>query len=302
MDMHEIPLPPQRELRGGRDYPIWPYLKWGHASRCAGKLHADFSMWRGSLGEETRAEFSPDRREVTFYASIRSEPPTFEWSLVFGDAIHNYRSALDSLAWSMAHMDGNRPDHQDEKRIYFPLTRSVSEFNKLAKTSLRSVPGFILERLQSVQPYHGGHPNKAIGAILHDLDIADKHRSSIELVGVAADKTTYGVAYRYEDLSNKPDPGTEDYEWLGDEGPVHDGQPIARMRFQAPVETAEVYNLPLVLAIDHGGERRDALALLGLIDRQLAVTFRRVERGFLPDDAEFLGMSATELDDEAPAG
>jgi hypothetical protein len=300
--MDEASFPPQRELRAGRDFPLWPHLKFNHARRHANKLHDDFSLWRSSLGEETRTEYSADRRVATFYASIRNAPPTDEWSLTFGDAIHNFRSALDSLAWSLAHLDGNRPERRDEQRIYFPLCQTLSAFEKEATTTLRSMPDFALQRLESVQPYHGGPPESAISRILHELDIRDKHRSSIELASVAADKTTYGIVHRYRDRDYAPDSESEPYEWLGDEGPVRDGQPIARQRFAKPVEMAEILSLPLVLLISHNGTKYDAFHLLTLIERQLSATFHRIELGFLPDDAELLNPGGTDADEFPPVG
>ena len=284
---------PQRELRFGRDYPVWPYLKWGHALRLHQKLANDFSLWRGSLATETRTEYSEDRRVATFYAAIRNPPPTYEWSLALGDIVHNYRSALDALAWSMAHLDGSTPDPQDEKQIYFPLTRTRGEFDKLARGRLKSVPAFVLERLESVQPYHGGQPENAIGVILHDLDIEDKHRASIELSTIAADRTTYQQMWRYEDPNVMPDPETVEYEWLAGDGPVTDGDPVAVLRFAKRVAEAEIIELPLVLRVEHAGRYHDLFAILQMIEHQVGATFRRIERGFLPDDDQQPGMSAS---------
>ncbi|MEV5068714.1 hypothetical protein MRBLMI12_000265 [Microbacterium sp. LMI12-1-1.1] len=286
------PIPPQRELRAGRDYPVWPYLKWGHAVRMHQRLANDYNLWRGSLAAETRAEYSADRRTVTFFATIANQPPTYEWSLSFGDIVHNYRSALDSLAWSMAHLDGKRPHPRHEKRIYFPLTRSRTEFDKLASTSLSSVPEDVLDRMQSVQPYHGARVNDAIGLTLHDLDIQDKHRSAIEMRAVAADKTSYALKVSYETKADGVDDGCEP-EWIAPDRTIQDGDPVAVMRFSRPVRLAEIEELPLVLMVEDKGQRRDVWNLLALIDRQVGATFRRVERGFLKDDAEYFGMSAS---------
>lgn len=279
-----------RELRAGRDYPVWPFLKWGHAVRIHQRFVADYNLWRGSLASETRTEYSPDRRTATFYATIAHEPPLYDWSLVFGDAIHNYRSALDALAWSMAHLDGNAPDPRHEKRIYFPLTRSEEEFADLANTSLSSVPAFALRRIRSVQPFHGRSTEDAIGLLLHALDIQDKHRSAIEMRAVAADQTHYVLKVSYEEPTDTDDATFVAPQWVAPKRTVRDGDVVAVAEFNRPVRFAEIEDLPLVLLVEHSGQRFDALSSLELIDQQVGATFRRVERGFLPDDAEYFGV------------
>lgn len=277
-----------RNLKAGRDYPLWPYLKWGHALRHANALVHDYNMWRGSLGVETRPEFSDDRRVVTFHAALATSPPAHEWSLAFGDAIHNYRSALDALAWAMANLDGKHPDPQHEKHIYFPMKRTLEAFEKEASTRLSSVPGFILERMARVQPYHvkaGVEVEDGVALILHDLDIADKHKAAIEAQAVAVDKMSYGIIYRPVDWDGWVE--TEENtspEWIAPEGPIRDGDPIVRWTFPAPVEEAEIEELPLQLTVHHRNKSYDMFELLQMFDQHVAQTFAVIETGRFRSD------------------
>lgn len=283
---HDVPVSEvERELRAGRDYPIWPYLKWGHALRLHEKLRHDYQMWRASLASETRAEFSDDRHTVTFYAAIANEPPLYEWSLAFGDIMHNYRSALDALAWAMANLDDKRPHPRDERNIYFPITKSRAEFDKLAKSRLASVPDVVLSRMQSVQPYHGGAPELAIGVLLHNLDIQDKHHSAVEARVIAADKTSYSTLLKFEDDIS---PSAMDFEpeWVAPDRQIQDGDKIIVCRFGQPVHEAEITDLPLVLTVDQGGQRHDLFELLQMIEHQIGMTFRVIETGHLPESEE----------------
>lgn len=242
-------------------------------------------MWRASLGAETRAEYSDDSRVVTFYAVLATSAPAHEWSLTFGDIIHNYRSALDALAWSMANLDGNGPDPQYEKQVYFPMKRTFEAFEKESRTKLSSVPDFILGRMERVQPYHvqpGQAVEDGIALILHDLDIADKHKAALETQAVVADKTTYGIAYRPLDRDGWVETAESTFpEWIAPDRAVRDGDPIVRWNFPAPVKEAEIQELPLRLTVHHGGKRHDAFELLGLIDQQVADTFAVIETGKL---------------------
>lgn len=271
-----------RQLRAGHDYPIWAKLKWAHAQRLHSRLLNDYEIWRASLVTETRAEYSSDRRTVTLYATIANEPPLYEWSLAFGDVIHNYRSALDALAWGMAHLDDRQPRPQDANHIYFPLTNSRTAFNKLAEKRLSSVPEFVLNRIQSVQPYHGGSPEMGIGKWLHALDIQDKHRSAIEIRAVAAAETHYMIQTHYDDSMDSSVVNFED-EWVAPDGTVQDGDKIVILKYSQPVREVEIPRLPLELQVDYQDETTDVFKLLHVIDIQVGVTFQIIETGILPD-------------------
>lgn len=239
-------------------------------------------LWRGSLGVETRAEYSEDRCVVTFYAVLTTAPPAYEWSLAFGDAIHNYRSALDALAWAMATLDGNAPSKQYEKQIYFPMKQTFEAFEKEARTKLSSVPRFILERMARVQPYHvkpGEAVEDGIALVLHDLDIADKHKAAIEAHAVALDKTSYSLMCRVMDPDGEFDLTASSAEWIAPTRALRDGDPVVRWTFPAPVEEVEIAELPLRLIVRHGGKDHDVFELLQMIDSQVGQTFRVIDTG-----------------------
>lgn len=275
----------ERELKAGRDYGLWPFLKWGHAHRNHQRLLDDFRMWRASLGEESRANYSDDHRVVTFNAKVATAAPTYEWSLAFGDTVHNYRSALDALAWEMAHLDGAAPDPKDARQIYFPAMRTREAFDRVAAAQLRTVPSFVIERMRRIQPYHHA-PNQqiddGIGLVLNLLDNQDKHRSALEMRAVAADNTHYRMSYRPRVPADWPD-GDDGAvsEWIAPDRPIADDDPILRWTFPEPVDDAQIGELPMQLMVEMDSRRDDAFELLALIDRQVAQTFAVVETGLL---------------------
>src|SRR5262249_22828213 len=67
---------------------------------------------------------------------IRHEIPQ-ELSLIVGDLLHNARSALDllvtSVAWDFASESGSQLTPADERKLFFPVTRTESDFDKAAK-------------------------------------------------------------------------------------------------------------------------------------------------------------------------
>lgn len=98
-----------RYIIPGEDIANTPMLKLVRANRQAGTLWQEFNAWLTSVSPQTRAEFSDGGRQVLLRASLPSEPPTDEWALQYADAIHNFRAALDGLAWEVAHLDGAKP-------------------------------------------------------------------------------------------------------------------------------------------------------------------------------------------------
>lgn len=239
-------------------------------------------MWRASLGAETTAHYSEDRRTVTFFASLSSSPPVHEWSLAFGDVIHNYRSALDALAWAMAHLDGNKPSSSVAHKIYFPMKKTPESFWATANSTLKSVPRDVIERMEMVQPYHvlpGQRVEDGIALVLNQLDIDDKHKAALTVRTIAADRTSYSIVWRPQDRNAPETPGSSTPEWVADERPLRDGDPVVRWTFDNPVEYAEITELPLRLRTFSDSTGGDVFELLRLIDQQVAETFAVVETG-----------------------
>ena len=93
-------------------------------------------------------------------------------SLVTGDAIHNLRSALDLLAVELV-----EAAKANAENVYFPFAADANGLQVMIKQRHIDRAGpKVVDIIQSLKPYHGGnYPLRAI----HDLDIADKHRSLI---------------------------------------------------------------------------------------------------------------------------
>lgn|GEM_PF-3236227 len=98
-----------------------------------------------------------------------------------GDCIHNLRSALDHLAYNLVLASGVKPDNQ----VTFPVCHTETVRNKCTgaeEPSLKiDVRDDIREWIDSVQPYKGTTTGKRL-AVLHDLDIIDKHRAQLVTV------------------------------------------------------------------------------------------------------------------------
>lgn len=274
-----------RQLEPGRDFSPRPLQKLIRARILTEELLVDLNDYRQSLGTETVSKYSEDRREVTFYSRIRHEPPLDRWALTFGDIVHNYRAALDGLAWELAKLDGGVP--AEPHRLYFPIFQEQSKWERASTTTLSSIPPDILDRLERVQPYHADPVELGIGVTLHRLDIEDKHRSDLRLELRPMDKVSYAMRCKYVG----PVPVTElgdQAEWLAPAITIADNMPIVRVRSRLQFEEAGIDKLPLVLRIIDEGRDEPALEILRLADRQVAATFEIACTGALGPEGRWL--------------
>jgi hypothetical protein len=118
-------------------------------------------------------------------------PPAIPDSFVgvLGDCLHNLRSSLDHLACQLARLQGD-----DFDRASFPVHKHRYNIGKNGskKPCLDiNIRSDIRKRLNRIQPYQGTPIGRRL-ALLHDLDIRDKHRAMI-VVAAAARGTTMRV-------------------------------------------------------------------------------------------------------------
>lgn len=133
---------------------------------------------------------------------IRHEIPE-ELSLIAGDSLHNARSALDllvtSAAWNFASESGSQLTPVDERKLFFPVTRTESDFDKAAKKIEPYISGETMTRIRMMQPWSVTAARLAQGDDdvtadevdlftwldpvwrLHLLDNLDKHREVLAL-------------------------------------------------------------------------------------------------------------------------
>jgi hypothetical protein len=143
----------------------------------------------------------PTLAEYILWTEVREEPPA-EWSPIIGDIVHNWRSALDHLAYQLVIRNGRTPSNRTQFPIFSksPLDASIYSKAKDAKDALerwnRQVRGMhpndvaVIERLQ---PYNGGHgPDIHPLLALNQLSNWDKHRE-YQLTGQTIQGTAFNV-------------------------------------------------------------------------------------------------------------
>lgn len=97
-----------------------------------------------------------------------------ELSLDLSEVVHHIRSAMDSMAWQLAHSAGGSP--ANPTKVYFPAAKTPDAWEN-AKSNLAGVHPELLERIREHQPYT--RAAKADGwptAVVSALSNSDKHR------------------------------------------------------------------------------------------------------------------------------
>ena len=157
-----------------------------------------------------------------------------EWSPIIGDIVHNWRSALDHLAYQLVIKNGKTPCIRTQFPIFFksPFDTSLYSKAKDAKKALeswnRQVNGMHpndVEVIKRLQPYNGGHGADSHPLFtLSQLSNWDKHRE-YQLTG----QTLQGTAFNVREWRNCK-------WWTLYESPIgtfEDGTVVARYAFTA---------------------------------------------------------------------
>jgi hypothetical protein len=103
-------------------------------------------------------------------------PP--EWSLILGDALVNFRGALDHLAWELVRR-GKTPNPTQPKNVAFPICDGGRQaFLSACGKELPGVARHYCTPIHKVQPYivRPKAPKQAPLAVLRDLCNLDKHQ------------------------------------------------------------------------------------------------------------------------------
>jgi hypothetical protein len=109
-------------------------------------------------------------------------------SLIIGETIHNLRSALDNLAYSIACQKLDPP--KSPHKIYFPIFNNKEEFIKRTKDVFNEMPEKAVEIITLYQPFSSAENIARLGKAEHPFSIlqllsnSDKHRTPKILLAI----------------------------------------------------------------------------------------------------------------------
>jgi hypothetical protein len=136
-------------------------------------FYAAFDAFRRENPLQIDRKTDPQTRDVTYYlAHVPETPP--ELPLIAGDALHNFRSTLDHLAWKLVEAAGKLPT----VKTGFPIFDSEADYRSRSPKKVEGMRAITKERIDNLRPYKGGYNDLWI---LHRLDIIDKHRLLLTL-------------------------------------------------------------------------------------------------------------------------
>lgn len=107
---------------------------------------------------------------------VREEPP-LRLSAIIGDVVHNFRSALDLIAWQLALMKSKAATRANKTSISFPITQAPTAFKAHSAVCFFTSPAAAV--LEGLQPYNAAdsHDPRWFLGPLSVLSNADKHRA-----------------------------------------------------------------------------------------------------------------------------
>lgn len=100
-------------------------------------------------------------------------PP--EWIGILGDCLHNLRSSLDVLLWTLIEHFGTGHEPRAAQLI-FPVCKTESEWREAEKLLADLLPVKVLQQINLLQPYLMSPPEHHFLSILSKLDNTAKHR------------------------------------------------------------------------------------------------------------------------------
>jgi hypothetical protein len=150
---------------------------WAKFHRAGTHLDALEHEFRRAIGEPHET-FAVEREIKDRHVVIRiTHIPQFrDAGMLLGDAVGNYRAALDHLVWDLVQL-GSKPKlgREEATKVQFPMARSFASF---AAQRQQRAPGVGDEQwaiIREYQPYKRGHRGHAM-LWLRRLSDTDKHR------------------------------------------------------------------------------------------------------------------------------
>jgi hypothetical protein len=191
---------------------------WQHLDQLNGQMRTFFD----AKPVEFLVAPAPDEdRWYVVYARVRRPIPE-QMSLIFGDAVHNLRSALDHLAYQLAAI-GTGPTRQTK----WPVFDDEAKFSATGTSYLDGMREQHRTRVTDLQPFKDPDGLRWL-SLLHGLDIADKHH----VLGRGVTAPTRA------DLTVTP--GLVEVLAQGSRVEVEDGTEVLRFRVADTTATPEV--------------------------------------------------------------
>ncbi len=113
--------------------------------------------------------------------------PPISFSTRLGDSIHNYRCALDHVAWQLA-SHGTKPPRSlsdgEQRRIQFPIYEDETTFDDQIGRRLPGVAASVVSFIKQRHQFVAGRASNNALTTLANLSNDDKHRTLHAVTGI----------------------------------------------------------------------------------------------------------------------
>ncbi len=165
-------------------------LKLHRAQEHLETLHSAVQAFHWRDAYDARVELDAQANELVVIAIVREQPPA-DWGPLFGDLIHNLRSALDHLAIALvlSHTPTANP-----RTNAFPIFERDPDAPRASKRNkdtwkqlVKGMSGEQIAAVKEVQPFNTPITQGCVNTLtaISKLSNTDKHRGLIPIGGVA---------------------------------------------------------------------------------------------------------------------
>lgn len=155
------------------------------------------------------------------------EPVPDDWRFMVGDVLHNLRSTLDNIIWSLA-VKHSGPNPPNERAIGFPVVLTAVDFESRS-AMLTALDPRVRAVVKALQPIEESDPSDDALYLLHQLDRLDKHRT-VSVVRHQLHAFDIQITPPPDDLNITRHPDVA----------LEHGTPIATVTFRRSTETRQV--------------------------------------------------------------
>lgn len=240
-----------------------PKLKIARAHEHLKALEREIQAFARSRPCAVVSDFDPKTGEKFWRVQGDPAPPPVTLSPIIGDALYNFRSALDHLVWQLIEANGETPSEQSA----FPISKTAESFKRYGRPKIKGMTPTAQTAIERYQPYHGVNPYREERLLWLDrLCNIDKHRH----LNLTTAATEGGLWSRGLPIAT-PSP------YFIHEGAVQNGTELARV----PGEHTDVEFYPAIgVAFGQGSPAagvsvREVLASIGVIVEGIVNSFSK---------------------------
>lgn len=232
-------------------------------------LNDEIQEWGQPESYEFFGEHSEDRKVYMLGVRFQRQPDFAKWAAMTGDALANYRSALDYIVYALAVTDTRSDPPPHESRLAFPITSSKENFaDAVRRKRLFGLSDQVVAEIKRAQPYNRTDVGGEMLTRLRDLNDPEKHRKlAVAVFAVNQPK----------DIRIGPVSGPFNLEITGEA--LYDGAPLARVDFPNPHPPVNV-QLDLTMRVRLADEPPGGPAVVSVLQqiREEVVRLLRVLR------------------------